>query len=83
MALKPINDSINNLGLSEGLYMSLQVYGSIHNISDLITYSANDLLGVPNIGAGRIREIKMALEKFGLKLSEKNRGTPRITWDNQ
>ena len=80
MGIEFINDKIDNLGLSRGLMNSLIAYGSIDTISALTTYSAADLKGVPNIGTVRIREIELALEKFGLKLSEKDRGTPRMKW---
>lgn len=64
MLLRPVDD----LELTPRPYNCLKAK-SIHYIGDLIQYTENDLLNIPNMGRKSLREIKRVLTELDLCLS--------------
>jgi len=65
------NISIDQLELSPRIYNCLK-RANIHTLSDLVSYTTEDLLKIKNFGRKSVEQVILVLqERFGLKLSEK------------
>jgi len=61
---------IGSLGLSAALLRALS-RGGINRVSDLLSYSYNELLEKPGLGKARLTELKNKLGELGVSLPDK------------